>query len=172
MFKPKLISRFQEAAIFLGSFYDILKKDHIRPRPEAMFKRTANAEDNFHSFLNRIAELLDSRPKGKTVTAVLIQDAYGEYVYWIASNERTETHINVTKMFLEDLLKRVMHVKSTDASDSERKLAEIFRRVLRFNRAKLTGYMNLLSEKLGEVLTSGHAAARTPRDRKSSSRIL
>jgi len=171
-FKPKLISRFQETAAFLDALHKIIKRDHRRRPHEATFKGTANTDENFHSFLNRIAELLDSRIKGKTVTAVLVQDAFDGYVYWIASNQRNEKEIKVAALFLEDLLTRVAELKSVDVNDAKHKLAEIFRRVLRFNRVRLTSYMNSLSNDLEEIFASQHAELQAPVERKSPKKVV
>ncbi len=87
----KLEKRFYKVVLFLIAL--IKACSHTRPTKTADLSsagRGSTPGDDFRCFLNKLAQLIDSKLGGSTVTAIVALDSLGRIQYRFASNDGTK----------------------------------------------------------------------------------
>ena len=104
-------------------------------------------EQGFQTFLNKIAQVCDSRPRGSTVTAFAVfRGPGGRAVYLFGSNCRTRTELIDTRRFIKSLLEFVgVNPKGLRHSALVR---QALRDILSFNTQRVGTYLKAITKYL------------------------
>lgn len=99
-------------------------------------------EQLFHDFMNKLAQICDTKPRGSTVTAVAVLSLPDRVQYRFASNQRSESELEQMKEFVTDVLKTLQ-----DWTEETSRLvkARVLRKVVAFTRPRLEGYVKAVA---------------------------
>lgn len=98
----------------------------------------------FHDFMNKMAQICDSRPRGETVTAAVALQYPDRVQYRFASNQRSENELQRVRLFVIDILDTLQGL--TEESMKPIK-AKILQKVVAFNRPRLQVYVKAVATK-------------------------
>lgn len=104
-------------------------------------------EQMFHNFLNKLAQICDTRPAGDTVTAVValvLPGREGNVQYRFASNKRDEGELAQLKDFVVDVLDTL---RDWTEEESRLVVARVLRKVIAFNRLRMEMYVRAVASK-------------------------
>ncbi|KAK0666626.1 hypothetical protein QBC41DRAFT_325447 [Cercophora samala] len=111
----------------------------------------------YRCFVNKIAQICDTKHGGDTVTSAMILQP-GQVEYWIASNSRNKGQMAGVKKFLsEDILKELAGLKGRDLADEAKVSAVsevLLKKVIAHCRWRLHNYVKRLVNNLGPCIES------------------
>ncbi len=135
------------------------KADHPPHNPNQ------SEEDKFKAFVNKVAQICDSRPHGPTVSGctVLVQEN-GRVLYMLASNDRkfkTLREMAAHLVSILEVLKDNVLARPEDRETDDRMNGQLLRLVLSFNHVRVQTYVSELSQQLKKCIK---ACKRSPSD--------
>ncbi|AEO66297.1 93fb0698-3389-4cc5-9ac4-ade1092840d5 [Thermothielavioides terrestris] len=148
---PSVRKRFYEPVVLLDALRSVYLMDHRVSEPDLESASGKSSEQTYYSFLNKLAQICDSeskQPLGKTVTAIVVLD-YGSIEYRLASNQRSTRELDTVKEYLTGILQLLADAREDELNDkafTARLLSDILERVLAFNRPRIEGYLDSLSD--------------------------
>ena len=120
---------------------------------EPPLDRNQSPEEFFHTFVNKLAQILNFDTGGKTISALAVILHNGKTTYVFASNDRTNTPLrNARNGLLEvlNILKSNIEAPSKEPDDViEQRLLD---KILMLNQRRIRGYINTLTSRPLEVL--------------------
>lgn len=150
--RGKLRNRFYEPIILLLALTQAWKHNHApKVLDHASDVTVQSSEQLFRDFMNKLAQICDSKPKGSTVTAAVAL-RYNDHVqYRFASNDRNERELEKLKSFIEDILNSL---STWTVATNEKVRAIILRKIVAFNRLRLQAYVRAICTQSQECLKS------------------
>lgn len=120
---------------------------------EPPLDRNQSPEEFFHTFVNKLAQILNFDTGGKTISALAVILHNGKTTYVFASNDRTNAPLrNARNGLLEvlNILKSNIEATSKEPDDViEKRLLD---KILMLNQRRIRGYINTLTSRPLEVL--------------------
>jgi hypothetical protein len=159
---PSLRKRFYEPVVLLDALRSVYLKDNIVAEPDLEGGSGKSPRQTYFCFLNKLSQICDSQPKqplGKTVSAVVVLDS-GTIEYRVASNQRDSRELDTVRGYLTtilDVLGRVTDDEVNDRAFMGPIFSGILKKVLAFNRPRVEGYMQVLSDRLDFCINSSSA---------------
>lgn len=151
----KRLNRFYESVVLLTS----LREAHHRTGQTRAPSDTESGESpsrTFECFVNKLAQVCDSRRGGDTVTSLAILRLPDKLLYVFASNQRSSKEIDRVSEFIYSLLYYVGTVGAQAGSFGDEESSTMFRHLLRnilaFNSNRVKYYAKGLARRLGECI--------------------
>lgn len=136
--------RFYEPLVLLVAATQACLHD-LAPRvPDPAPDRWSQTQEQlFHDFMNKLAQICDTRSKGPTVTAVVALSLPDRVQYRFASNQRSEGELEQMKAYVTDILHTLR-----DWTEEESLLvkAKLLQKVVLFTRPRLEGYIRAVAK--------------------------
>ncbi|KAH6842409.1 hypothetical protein B0I37DRAFT_196859 [Chaetomium sp. MPI-CAGE-AT-0009] len=147
--KATLRRVFVPALVLLKSINDICalgdRPTEHGPPPDAH----ESPEKKFQTFVNKVAQICDSLPKGSTVTAcVVLEQENGRVLYLFASNNRKTKSIREMATFVVsvfDVLKKNISAPPGQKESDQVLNDRLLRMVLAFNHVRIRSYISALA---------------------------
>lgn len=148
----KLRMRFYEPLVLLVAATQACLHN-LAPRvPDPVPDRWSQTQEQlFHDFMNKLAQICDTRPKGATVTAVVALSLPDRVQYRFASNQRSEDELVHMKAFVIDVLHTL---RDWNEESSLLVKAKILQKVVVFTRPRLEGYIKAVANYSRECLNT------------------
>ncbi|KAF6814674.1 hypothetical protein CSOJ01_03897 [Colletotrichum sojae] len=152
------MNRFYESLVLLTSLREVHHRngqtrapsDAERPEPSENPSRT------FECFVNKLAQVCDSRRGGDTVTSLAILRHPDRLQYVFASNQRNAKDIEKTSEFVYSLLyyvgSRGPQPESPGGDESSTIFRHLLRNILNFNSKRIRCYAKGLAKHLGNCI--------------------
>ena len=117
----------------------------------------------FHDYVDKLAQICDSRQGGECVTAFTVLEWHDEILYVCGSNSRSAKKLEEMKAFMTDIIQMLKGSKGSKAPSRELSKA-VLKKILKFNKQRLEHYLKSLECKLGAYLeyTARKASFKTP----------
>jgi hypothetical protein len=113
-------------------------------------------DKKLQTFVNKVAQICDSRPKGPTVTAcVVLEQENGRVLYLFASNNRKTKDLREMAAFVRsvfDILKANISARSAKKQSDALLNDRLLRMVLAFNQDRVRGYRSALENNLRKCI--------------------
>ncbi|KAK3997845.1 hypothetical protein QBC44DRAFT_46197 [Cladorrhinum sp. PSN332] len=150
---PGLIKRFYATTILQNTLDSTIIQTQ-KKTPSDVDDTTSWSDDKniFRRFVNRLAHVCDSRPRGDTVTAVAIL-VPGSIEYRLTSNQRSSGAYAEVKQYLSEQVLGLLRDASDEALNNRARISAlssaILLNVLRFTRRRVKCYVSLLVTHIG-----------------------
>ncbi len=109
-------------------------------------------EEKFRTFVNKIAQICDSHPKGPTITScAVLKEENGRVLYLLASNNRkSKAHREMGTFLVSvlDVLKKNILASRADKLTDEKLNNRLLRMVLAYNHVRVQSYVSTLATQL------------------------
>ncbi|KAJ4397232.1 hypothetical protein N0V93_001456 [Gnomoniopsis smithogilvyi] len=153
LIRGKLRMRFYEPLMLLQAATQACMHN-LAPRiPEPSPDRFNQSEEQlFHDFMNKMAQICDTRPGGSTVTAVAALSYPDGVQYRFASNQRSKGDLDQMEIFVTEILQTLQ-----DWTEETSLLVKtrVLRKVIAFTRPRLRGYVKAVATFSDECLRAG-----------------
>lgn len=108
-------------------------------------------EQLFHNFINKMAQICDSKRGGDTVTSAVALQYPEKIQYRFASNQRNRMELETVRLFVNDILLTLQRWtgESPGSPRSSKKtvIASLLQKIIGFNRPRLQHYVKQVAEK-------------------------
>lgn len=138
-----LAKRFYGSAILLNTLNRCFPQGGNTASIPSGLEREAGSDGLFRCFVNKLAQICDSKHGGDTVTAIAILQP-GSIEYRLSSNCRNENQFRLVKEHLTDILDSLGNVSEEALTDTflmAELHSDILLKVLVFNRRRLKVYI-------------------------------
>lgn len=148
-----LRNSFFPSLILLKSLSEVCQRSGQRKEIDAAPNLYQSAEEKFQTFVNKVAQICDYEPKGKTVTAcVVIQQSDG-VLYVLGSNDRSALALELMRTNLLSVLEILKTNILSGHAEAEPDLnGRLLRLVLSLNCVRVKSYLKLLGTELAECV--------------------
>ncbi|KAK0651092.1 hypothetical protein B0T16DRAFT_434405 [Cercophora newfieldiana] len=120
-----------------------------KPPSDSSPNPNQSPEESFHTFVNKLAQILDFEPKGNTITAltVILLDAKVTYVF--ASNQRGPGALNNARKCLKEVLDILKsNIEATSKAPDHVIEKRLMDKILWWNKVRVRSYLTALSKEL------------------------
>lgn len=148
----KLTRKFYEPVALLVCLNGIFKEKTSRRTAEILCDSNLELEEIFHSFVCKLGQLCDSRPRGRTVTSFsILQKPEGiEYVF--ASNKRSVIELETTRAYVAAILKCLGEAQLEDDEKQAELHTRLLEDILLFNLPRIKRYLSCLVRELDSCI--------------------
>lgn len=145
--------RFYEPLVLLFAATQACMHNLAPKIPEPSLNRWNQSQEQlFHDFMNKLAQICDTRPRGPTVTAVVALSHPDRVQYRFASNQRSEEELEQLKSFVTDILQTLQHWTEEASQLVE---TQVLQKVTVFTRPRLGVYVKAVAISSEECLKTG-----------------
>ncbi|KAL0934870.1 uncharacterized protein CTRU02_209461 [Colletotrichum truncatum] len=151
----KRINRFFEGVIFLQSLIEACRTNNQIKAPAENYDADESPYKIFKCFVNKMAQVCDNVPFGKTVTSLaIIKHVGGELRYTFASNQRTVEDSECAKKVIQKLLSDVGLAQPSEIQDDGESplFHRILQDILEFHAERIKAYGKRLMIRLGTCI--------------------
>ncbi|KAH6900412.1 hypothetical protein B0T10DRAFT_600701 [Thelonectria olida] len=151
--KPRQLRRFYEPVILRKAIADIAHK-HGTIKPPDRPPRPKTAEERFHRYVDKLANMCDWEKGGNTVTAFAILDTEDAFVYVFGCNEVSDAGLRQTAEFVVILLQKISGFRNLKPAEKDAVKKDIFNLLVLFNRPRVEKYLSALRKELMNCIKS------------------
>ncbi|KAK3385820.1 hypothetical protein B0H63DRAFT_187846 [Podospora didyma] len=149
--------RFYEPAVL----YACLTKVHVMHKstkaPDLETTAGKSNREAFYIFVDKLAQICDSKRGGDTVTAVAVLQ-HGRFEYRFTSNKRSQTALDETTEYLTDILQTLGEASDYEiidgSSHQEAISALLLEKILKFNAPRIRFYVKVVVKSLEYCIRS------------------
>jgi hypothetical protein len=147
--QSKLRKTFFPPLVLLQCLNEICPGGASQKASDAPPNPNQSLEEMFHTFVNKLAQICDSEPKGNTISAIAVIWRDGRICYLLASNRRNTVSLENARAGLTavlDILKSNLEASTSESDDVME--GRLMREVLRWNSVRVQSYLRSLSKAL------------------------
>lgn len=145
----KLRKSFFPPLILLECLNNVCPQGPIQKASDSPPNPNQFPREMFHTLVNKLAQILDTHPKGDTVTAMTVIQQNGRICYVFASNKRTTGTMRTGRAGLAAVLNILKSNLEAETRESDQMMEEkLMRQILDMNNVRVKSYLTRLSRDL------------------------
>jgi hypothetical protein len=149
----KLDRRFYEAVALFRALHRACRQGR---RLSALYsaldwdqRSVTSAEHHFQCFVNKLAQVCDSKRGGATVSSFAVTQTPDRIIYVFAANKGNASQLESTKSFVVSLLRLAASASLQSSQDKLTAHGTLLRKILQFNKGRVKTYLVCLVKNLG-----------------------
>lgn len=145
--------QFYSPLILLKSLNEACLRGGNREVPDTPPTPHQGEEQDFKTFVNKLAQICDSEPKGATVSAIFVLQKYDGVKYLFASNRRSQSQLEQMKENLLSILELLkMNILSKKQQSTEELSSQLLRCVVSVNHCRIKSYLSALADNIAKCM--------------------
>lgn len=141
--------RFYPSLVLYKSLTEVCERGPARKPADPPPHSNQSSEEKFKTFVNKLAQICDFEPRGKTVTSCAVLQLPTKVLYLFVSNDRAKNALKTMRKGIVEVLGTLKdNIQSDYAMTDDALKLRLLRRILHMNHVRVRSYLELLGKQI------------------------